>query len=725
MMEGKLDVSNGRLVVDAGWRAVVLILVFAVFSFYMYRRTLPRISKGRKITLALIRSMAFMLLVIFITNPVVKTGKREVIDPVVPIMVDVSTSMGIRDCKGKSRFEVATGLLKRFKAEGRRGVNVRLPLFSFSSHVSEIRHDSIPGPDNEGTDLIRSIKYVEKRFKYNNLEAIIVLSDGIETGESGPAVFSSPVYTVGIGDTASGGWLSIEDIVFQEEIYSGMSSRIEAVLTSRDLEAGERVDIIMSEDGEAIDSQTVFTGDGREEYRVSFDYLSNEEGKHRIRISVKEDQSVSGRKSGEFQVTVTREERKILYLDEHPDWNMTFLRRLDETMGRYQFDFVTWTEKRGYIGIPSYKEWRQKDFGSTLSDYSLLIISDGKILFSNPDNSADIADFVYGGGGALFLADVESPLVNSHQYDAIEKVIPGKRVSGVEFIQGNYIPSISYDSDDAISVLLSDAGDLKEVPPLSAMIKGIVPNMSTEVPLLLDQGSGSRYPLLMIERYGEGITGVVLGMPLWRWKLSGISGEKFYEGVFSSLIQFLSTGGELDILKVNLSRKTYSSGEEPRIYARIEENVSVKDIKGEVYEIAAEGMELVRSFIFDPVPGKDGLYGKFLHAPHPGYYRVLAKARSSSGKWIEGAAEFSVDSLSVELIERRMDRRFLLEIASNSGGSYYDCDVAGDLLSVIDPEERSVLKKGTFPVRSSVFFFLSIILLFATEWILRKVWGLV
>jgi len=718
-----------NIMLEVGLWGFLAVTGFILFSFFIYRKCFPPISRLKRFILAGIRSLAFLSLVLFFVNPVLTHLSTEERNPVVPILVDLSKSMSIKDCSGESRIELARSVLGQLLVNIGDKYNADIEIIPFSGNLrkNSIPVDSIPEPAGEGTDIIGAVETITNRYRYSNPAGIIVLSDGVQTDHRVPIEgINIPVYSIGFGNTLEGGYLSIEDIIYENRVYSGMKTRIEAVIAAKGLDKDAHITAKLFEDTELIDSILVVIEKGEGEYRAVFDYLAGKTFSHRMKIVLEcKEKDLSGRRSEGFILEIIEEMRHILYIDEHADWNMTFLRDLAGKMKRFKFDFVTWNPGHRYVKIPEYINWQFPSGNSGLKRYDLVIISDAEKIFSIAANGDALVDYVRGGGGVLFLADERSPLRYESSFKLLEEIIPVKKISAAEITGGEYYFRLSQERKTPVSIMLAECGGIYELPPLTAYLEGFSSSVGTDVPIYLIEEKEKFKPLVTIDRSGEGVSGVVLGMPLWKWRLAGREGEEIYNMFFSALIQYLASGAEQQPLNVVPSRNRYSAGEGPKISVHLGERRLPDAIKGKLYKIEGKEESLLRTFIFDPAVQERGIFRAELSFLDPGHYKVEASEILGSGSGLEGEAEFSVDSQSDEYIHRSMDSDFLKLLSEKSGGSFFTPGEAEEVILRLNPSVDKINITHTSSFRSNIIFFFIIVMVFTIEWVLRKIWGLV
>ena len=723
MTEWRITVLEAFRSIEANnlYWGVGLAALLTVLTFVFYRRTYPEISRARRFILGGARAFLFVCLAVFLINPVINYSRREVLEPVVPVLIDRSNSMGLVDRSGRSRQAVADSILALIREAVPVNLGGRTETLPFAGSLLA---DSLPGTDLPGTDIEGAVREVVNRYRFENLPAVFLISDGVDTGIKQDAAGADvPVYSICVGDTLHGGEISIEDILYSDRVYAGMDSRIDVIMTSSGLEGGW-IEVGLYEKGKEIDSTRIEALSGKREYRFSLDYSAEESGEHILEVKLRHSgNQAPGLRREKFSLRVIDETSRILYIDEFPDWNTTFLRDLAESMERYSFDFITRSPSRGYLRLDDYSSWQFPDSRQKLDRYRLIMMSDAQLSFSERSRVEILKSYVEGGGSVLFVADLNSPLISSDYSGQFSDMLPVRKISEPELLSGNFFYGISSETGNPVAVAMAETGAAGKVPPLPSVISGYQETMGSEVPLYITGRRNERIaPLLAISEYGEGLSGILNGIGLWRWRLSGEDGRTAYNTLFSSLIQYMAGDQGSGKLWIESSRKTYSYGETPRINVRSGRRTHIEGVKGRLYD--REG-ELIRTFLFNP-RFEDGIYSAGIPALQPGYYRVRGREILESGGGLTGETWFSVDSLSVELIRKSADPAFLRELSERSGGKLISPDKIDEMIAEnINYNKRYRDDTWNVSIRSSTFLLLLILTFALLEWVLRKVWGLV
>ncbi|MBN2183697.1 MAG: VWA domain-containing protein [Candidatus Krumholzibacteriota bacterium] len=716
-----------RYVFDFGSLEVVLILLLLIITAALYRKTWPPVRLSKRILLIILRSAVFILLTLFIADPAFVLLKNVERDPIIPVLLDISGSMRIKDHGGKTRIESALEDIRRIKE---RSDNAEIKIIPFASDIydSDVDIDSIPSSGTDGTDIFYSLRRASERYRYDNLPAVIVLSDGrITRGmKSGNERIPLKVYTIGYGDTSAGVDVRIEDLDIDRRLYLGTSAQAGVVIRVENTGPVQLTAELLA-DGRVVDRKEVSSPGGTGILKAALRFRPEKTGEEilTVRVIPVEGELFTENNIETVRVTVLKDRIGILFIDQYSDWNITFLKRLFDQSERYLIDVVTSMQNGGYRMMPGEEVF---DLSYSLSDpdrYDLIIVGDDKILFDSGDNVDSIERFIKNGGSILFLACEDSPLMSSRRSESLDDLLPILRTGEISIAYGDFSPrSAPLPGNMPFASLLASTDLSERLPPLLAVFTGFTIKSGAEVPFFLDHG-GEESPFIAIHRYGNGVSAALFGFPLWRWNLAGEKGAFAYRAFFSGLIDYMVEGVNLPVMTLGSDRGVYLSGERCEITAQVRENTPLSSIKGEIRNIGTEEDILVRTFNLLPEGISKEIFRSSLDPLSPGKYRVVASGMNRSGEILSAETEIIVESVSVEYLRRSRDQDMLRRIADSSGGRALESDEIFRLDRLIDPGKESVMREEIVSLRTAPAFFLAIIAAFAAEWSLRKFWGLV
>lgn len=722
--------AGRRIVFDIELWKILLGAGLVVLSFFLYRKAFPPIPFPRRVLLAIIRALGFVMLVVYILNPTLITVGKELRRPLVLALLDVSKSMGMRDRTGRSRIEEAVEGLHRFSESLRDASRAELEIIPFSGGLwmGAVPEDSILEASGEGTDIISALRASWKKYRSKNLEAIVLFSDGrVSRGMmTSSGDISVPVYAVGFGDTLERADISVEDVFYERVVYRGTVTGINAVISASGFK-GRRISAQLVEGNTVKDNAVLNVGEDNEELEAEFSYTPEEEGDHSlsVRVTPQPEEEREENNSESIRIKVLKDKIRFLYIDQFADWNVTFIRDLVRRSRRFEVEVVAWTPRDGFHLLPDRRVWNLTENPAALREYDLIVLADDIMSYSTVSSVEVLEEYVSGGGGLLLLAGEHSPLRYTPSSRLLERALPIKTAGRVGIETGEYHVRVhEAERENPIALGLADGGYMDDLPPLLGRLSGLEITAGASVPLVLDDGK-SKTDFVAIERKGKGVSAVVLGFPLWRWKLAGEKGARAYNAFFSGLIQFLAEGADPPALELEADRTVYRSGDRIGLSVYLKERRFLEGVRGEVMSGGGEGESLVRTFLFEPDRRGGGYFKADLGPLAPGEYRVVASEIKKSGGGLAGEVAITVQPVSVEFLKTSRDAGFLRHLADISGGSMVEVADIFSLPAEMELEEDEIETRKVRTLRESPLLFVCVILLFAAEWTLRKIWGLV
>jgi hypothetical protein len=208
------------------------LIILAVYSFYVYRFTLPPVSKAKRFLLTLLRTLALILLIFIFFEPVLTLTKKNILTPLNLFFFDNSKSITIND--GTDRINTIKDLIDKTKSVS---LNGNKNYYSFGSTVNLINEDSLARLDfsESFTDFSKIFSDINQTEK--NIASITIISDGVITEGTTP-IYSAeklgiPVFTVGIGDSTQKNDVEIKNVINNELIYSETPTTILATVINK------------------------------------------------------------------------------------------------------------------------------------------------------------------------------------------------------------------------------------------------------------------------------------------------------------------------------------------------------------------------------------------------------------------------------------------------------------------------------------------------------------
>ena len=301
------------------------LIILASYSFYVYRFTLPPVSKLKRILLTALRALALVLLLFIFFEPVLTLTKKNILTPINLFFFDNSKSIQIDD--GTNRESWIKDLFEKTKSSS---LNGRKEFYSFGSSVNLIDEDSLDKINYSETvtdfaNIFSNINQTE-----NNIASITIISDGVITEGTTP-IYSAeklgiPVFTVGIGDSTKKNDVEIKNVINNEFIYAETPTTILATIINKGF-SGKASQISLFEDTQLVEQKSLVL-DASGVNSVSFEYTPKQSGEKKLtlRISNQEGESTFLNNQKVFYINVLSNKINVLLLAGSPSPDLTFIK---------------------------------------------------------------------------------------------------------------------------------------------------------------------------------------------------------------------------------------------------------------------------------------------------------------------------------------------------------------------------------------------------------------
>jgi hypothetical protein len=313
-------------------RPELLILGFVLVCaavLWAYRREARLHKPGLRAVLAGLRVSGFTLLVLAILGPVLRTHKREDHRGVVAVAVDVSKSMSLSSSlarspsaqggdTGGSRFERA-----RNTVLGRDGLYQVLSeagevrLFAFGNDARQVQPAELAAqvPGDESTLLAASLKEITQSVRGLPLEAIVLLTDGVDTSAADPVAMArfaasrgATVHTIGFGERSDAPDVRIMAVRAPRRAQLGALVEI-TVLVHRG-SVKEPLQLRLYQDAVLLRTEPVPPSPAGEPVAVKMNFIPDKEGTARLLLEIPPTSSEANFDNNKHNLQIEIEEKR-------------------------------------------------------------------------------------------------------------------------------------------------------------------------------------------------------------------------------------------------------------------------------------------------------------------------------------------------------------------------------------------------------------------------------
>ncbi len=736
-----------------GWVfwCLVVLLLFSVRRAYV--QTTRKLALEKKFFLGLLRVSAFFVLMMCLARPVLVSTWQLHEGGICFVALDSSASMDLRDTpKGRTRWESAGDIFKTHRADMERlAGEFDLQRYLFEGGVRKttaLPGEMLPGgkpfderPTGTSTDIATLLEAFSAEAGGVSAAGAIVISDGRHNAlkDVVPAALELeragvPLYVIGLGQEATP--TAYKDIRIRELsvpekafIKSRMMLRVEIEST---LPEAVTVPLTIDIGGKRIhESQIALEpGPNRIYPVVEVPYFPDALGVHRVVAAIGSipEEADMGNNTRTAFFRVYRSKLGIWYVEGAIRKEFGAIRSALETAPNIKFSAVNAFKAR----TSSEKDLLPWDTDDA-PQYKLIIIGDLPASRFDRQQLQQLAEFVERGGAVLMIGGMSNFGAGNWQNSPIGRVLPVV-LSPSDGTRDGPLP-ISVTQEEAEHPILA-VGDTPELsaalwrilPPLPGVNRVRMPRQIAHVLLHADNS-----PLLVVEDYGKGRSGVFTADMTWQWVLKSGQGE-MHKRFWRNLVTWLTRSDYRDNEKavfVDAERLQLQSGEESIFHVHVHETEktakAIKDAQIVVTLTRTQG-ELEAPVLKEDLGRGSGEREKRFALGSSGTYRFRAAALNPDGTVIDSdTVDVQVTAPDVEHDNPKANLNLLRRIATLSGGTYFDPEHASDAFEALHKRHGGYSKpmSGVTDLWNSPWIMGLFIALLSLEWMFRKKWGLI
>ncbi|MCP4632853.1 MAG: hypothetical protein GY855_07985 [candidate division Zixibacteria bacterium] len=682
-----------------------------ILTLVYYRRTIPQLPTGWKITLTVFRSIVMLLISLLLCFPSLVLTEGRFTGRKLAVLIDKSGSMAFEE-NGTVRME---SVRKYIENKNSKILNEEIVLLPFSSYLDEDVRDSTIKPDSNLTSIGSAIKSVISSDHLLEIGGILIISDGVNNLGPDP-VFEAirsgvPVSAIGVGDTLPLMDIAIDDVKSQEIVYRGENIDFELFLRS-DISNEVKAVVELYDGSRKLKTTTVSLpgGGAIQDFKLSIPADSIGEFNYRFVLKGDFAEKFTGNNYRSTAVTVLKDRVNLLLAGEKPEWEYTFLKRILISNDKYKVS--------NYLPGVGGKKILIAD-NDNVSDYDCIIIV-GSADNTYSKYSGMLSNLLKVGKLKVFL--LLSPETAGSRFELILRKIGIISSNGkLHALTGQFLPEVeNRPLPDAL--LRTEKGrnqvPFSELPPVGYRLNGFTPDQDWDVVINSVSDRGDLEPLLMKGNIKGNRIVVMNGGPIWKWyfymQRPGYN-EENYSILIENIVTWLTVGGQAEPIGISTDKRLYNAGDDVRFSARVFDD-NYRAIMGSSVIVNINDDNGKRILELREID--DGIFegaGRRLPA---GEYKYSAEVSTDGkhAKTIDGS--FKIQKYSEEYRRINADRRLLMEIAQKSGGKYYNIEDV--------PTESFPLKRDKITIRNPIniaslpAIIIIMILLLAVEWAVRK-----
>ncbi len=636
-----------------------------------------------------LRTLGFALIFFVLIAPFVQHKEREILKPVVAVLVDNSRSMLF----GPDSASVKKDLLAGLREVGQSLENAEVQFYSFDDDFAEAAPDFTGG----ASDISQALVAVKRDISRDRLGAVVLVSDGIYNRGSNPLYEATtglvPIFTVALGDSSRQRDVGFGGVVAPRFVFRGDDILVEATVTASNFANREMV-VRLTQGSAVLASKKVKTTTDNFASIQRFTIKTKTPGTfaYDLEIPVVADERNTRNNTYRFYVEVIDSRKKIVMVAPAPHPDVAAIREALKKVDAYEVAYQALTE------------------GTTIDAEAELAI-----VFLQPNFPARLYQNA--------LSSYKGPvwLIVDAQLDGRIPSLVLPEITIPRMRQANMVKPV-LNKDFGLFQFTKATQDALATLPKVAAFGG---QLKTQQPSDLLFATSDGFPLALYGATQKGRLCIFSMNSLWQLRMQNFKNYQnhtAFDEWMQLTVQYLTVESNTDRLRLYY---------EPRIAAG-----EPLAIRAEVYDAAMQptnaatvSLSLLASDGSKQeyaLPLLDMRYGTDINGLAAGTYQLKANAILGSEQ-LTAKGELIVFEQTLEALNTRANHPLLLQLANATGGTFFTANQLQNLGEALGASPRLVpverIYKTSLPLVDSTWLLFLAALLFAIEWLLRRYFG--
>ncbi|MGQ9847051.1 MAG: hypothetical protein ACUVQP_06070 [Bacteroidales bacterium] len=680
------------------WLLLVLPAVFVVvWYFYHKDNSLSEMPKTATTFAKLLRIMVLIFICLLCFGLIFKWNKNQIKKPLIAIAIDQSQSIKLSS-KFNEQKEKISAFIKNINLTN----NYNIKIFGFGSDVKLL--DSLQF-EEKATNISNVIHYIHQQFEYENLGAIVLLSDGIYNQGSNPIYLnelaSTPIFSVCLGDSVPQADLIIDKINYNSKVFVGNNIKIQVAVKANKL-IGKKSKIHLLSDGKTIKSQDIIIN--KNQFYQTFTFVVNNEKegiyKYQIKLDPIENESSFINNNGYAIIHVSSDKQKIIIATSFPHPDIGAIKSALETNPSYSVTILS-PEKAA----------------DSLAGANAVILyqlpskfNNATTLFKNIFINQTPTLFILGGQSQInaLNANMPSPILipKANQTDDAYPLLN----------KNENLFNLSSESKEIIESfppLLVYFGDYKLKPNAEVVAYQKIKQIQTDKPLIIFDYWQENH------KYG-----IIFGEGIYRWRLAEYAQKQqniVFNEFINKLINYLLLNQKKERFRI-INKQIYNELENITFDAELY-NKSYEPISDAEINMSITSANNKYTFTFD---ANNPFYSLNIGRFPAGEYKWTANAQTKSEKFSKSGI-FIVKEENIETNNLIADAQLMEQLAIRSGGRMLSLDSLFEISNIIKNQSNilpvSYSEEDFVSLIDFNWILIIIVILISIEWFLRRYFG--
>ncbi len=711
-----------------GYSPILLLLSLLIaggLTFWMYQTAAHTVTGWQRRGMMGLRFFALAILLFLLMEPIWQRITEHSQPPVLAVLLDNSLSLSDQSADDEDDPRHFPDQVRSI-VDALPAIDGEFRFFSFGSEVNSLGSDASSASgalsfDEERTDISAGLQGVRDRLSTDNLQGVLVVSDGLyNTGRNPLNVaerYPHAIHTVVVGDTTEQRDVLVQRASTNEIAYVDVEQPVEATIRATGARA-ETVTVSLRDGDAILDEESITLPEGNGERTVSLSFTPSEEGLKQLDVVVSgiEAQITDRNNRRSVGTQVLERRRQVLLVSGGPTPTMGAVRRVLEA--DEDVEVQTFTQRTA-------TSFYEGDLPETLDEKSLVILLGFPSSATSPELVDRLQQAVEDGLPLLYIHSRHGAL------DQVATTLGDWLPVSLDTASGSQEARVEVTAagrgHSVLEGLSDEIAAMDRLPPLRAA--GGTWEETPDARTLLEL-AGENQPLLTVRSRAGHRSATWLGSNLWDWftlpeELAEL--DALAPTLTSNLVEWLATDEDDRLVRVSPTELEFTGSEsvtfEGEVYNESLNPVSDATVRLEIEDQAGD------TFPYTMEALGNGQYRLDAGTLPEGRYSYRATATRDETEFGTDAGNFQVEQSVLEFLQTRADAPFMRQLANRSGGTFFIPEDVERLADILDEDSGFSAKEQTLrtetPLWHLPWLMLLAVLLLAAEWAWRKRAGLV
>lgn len=730
------------------WGYLLAFATALALAWAAYRQVAVPLGPSQWAVLTSLRAATLVLIVAALLRPVAVVPAETPPTRTVPLLLDISRSMSLRDeGDGPTRLERAQAIGRALVE--RLGPTFRVEWLGVGEGLTRLENGEAAATAPR-SDLTAAIQDAAARYRADNVPGLVVLSDGGDTSETAldlGRLAGLPVFTVGIGSAAPPRDREVVSVTAGEALLPDAAIDLSATVVSRGY-GTEPVEMRLLANGRPTEIRRIApSADGAPVHQVFTVAPSPDQPTvYAIEVPAADGEVTTANNTRAVLVAPPVARRTVLIVEGAPGFEHTFLKRALATDQGLDVDAVvrkgqnddgedTFFVQAGERRAAALAEGYPTTFAA-LSQYDAIVFGNVSADFFTRDQLELTRRFVAERGGGLLVLGGRSFEREGLSRTALAEVLPvdlADRRARLDPVgdggEGAAVNAPAVTSDGALhpATRLDASVEVsrriwRELPPLASVALVGGPRPGAQVLAVTASPGGEPHPLIAVQRFGQGRAMVFAGEASWRWRMMRPAADTAYDTIWRQLVRWLAAPAPGQVSMPAVSVTVPGTTSPVPVTVRDERFAPVADAEVSVVVTAPDGSPRTFTPVLSDAAG--GRYSAAVRFDQPGVYALSVDARRQGAVIGVATRHVLVGGVDLEMADPRLNRPALARLASATGGADIDADRLDELAGALQGAGDGAAVTEQQDLWHNVWVLSVLLALLAAEWLARRRWGL-